>query len=175
MLRVVPLELSEANTLVRLWHRHHKPVPGHRFSIGALADSQLVGAAIVSRPVARMVDQGRVVEVARLVTNGHKNACSILYAAAARAAKAIGYDRIQTYILNSEHGSSLKAAGWWPVRETAGGSWTRQKRYRKDLHPLQVKLLWCKVLNKEAPPWRSTTDLGLPPSPQLGFTMEESG
>ena len=35
-LRIVPLELSEANALVKELHRHHFPVVGHRFSIGVI-------------------------------------------------------------------------------------------------------------------------------------------
>jgi hypothetical protein len=41
----VPLTLKQANTLVDRLHRHHKPVVGHRFSIGAEVDGNLVGAS----------------------------------------------------------------------------------------------------------------------------------
>jgi hypothetical protein len=112
-LRIIPLELNEANELVAKWHRHHKPVVGHRFSIGVVTgEGDVVGAAIVGRPVARLTDYRSVLEVTRLVTNGHKNACSILYAAAARIAREMGYEKIQTFILDSETGKSLVAAGW---------------------------------------------------------------
>lgn len=33
-LYVRPVELKEANTLIAKWHRHHKPVIVHKFSIG---------------------------------------------------------------------------------------------------------------------------------------------
>jgi hypothetical protein len=36
----------------------------------------------------------------------------MLYSACARAAKALGYGRIITYILESESGTSLRASGW---------------------------------------------------------------
>lgn len=113
-LRVVPVELDEANALVTALHRHHQPAVGHRFSIGCVtADGTLVGAAIVGRPVARLAGTPRaVLEVVRLVTDGTPNACSMLYAAAARAGKALGFERIQTYVLASEPGTSLKASGW---------------------------------------------------------------
>ena len=83
-LRIVPLELAEANALVKQWHRQHQPVVGHRFSIGAIdSDGLLIGAAIVGRPVARLAGPPRqVLEVVRLVTDGTPNACSMLYAAA---------------------------------------------------------------------------------------------
>src|SRR5215469_6564108 len=127
-MRVVPLTLAQADMVVARLHRHHKPAVGHRFSIGAEVDGQIVAAAIVGRPVARMVDQYRVAEVTRLVTDGTRNACSILYAAAARAAQAMGFERIQTYILETEPGTSLKASGWVNEGEAGGGDWNRPSR-----------------------------------------------
>jgi len=108
----VPLTLKQANEIVARLHRHHRPVVGHRFSIGAMVGAVLVGAIIVGRPVARACDQTYTFEVTRLVTDGTKNACSFLYARAARAAEAMGARRIQTYTLPSEGGNSLRAAGW---------------------------------------------------------------
>ena len=112
-LTVIPLELKEANAFVAKLHRHHKPVVGHRFSIGCVDDGGILrGAAIVGRPVARLAGHPRdVLEVTRLCTDGTHNACSILYAAAAKAGKALGYKRIQTYTLPIEGGASLRAAG----------------------------------------------------------------
>lgn len=153
-LTLVPVELAEANELVVRLHRHHKPVVGHRFSIGAEnKDAELCGAAIVGRPVARMVNEGkprvkRVVEVTRLVTDGTPHACSMLYAAAARAAKAIGYKKIQTYILEDELGTSLLAAGWHFEAMTAGGDWNRPSRGgRRTDQPMERKQRWAKILN----------------------------
>ena len=145
-LRVVPLELAEANELVRRWHRHHKPAQGHRFSLGVLNErDELVGAVIVGRPVARLGgDPSEVVEVTRLVTNGTANACSALYGAAARAAHALGYRRIQTYILEEETGISLKAAGWKREGVFGGGQWhhTDGKPRRMD-QPIGPKIRWA--------------------------------
>lgn len=126
---VVPMTLSQVNDLISRWHRHHKPVQGHRFSIGArLPDGSICGAAVVGRPVSREVDQYSVAEVTRLVTNGYPNACSFLYGACARIAKEMGFTSIQTYILETESGVSLKAAGWKRVRNTSGGSWNSSVR-----------------------------------------------
>lgn len=112
-LHAEPLTLAQANEMVTRLHRHHRKVQGHRFSIGAFSsDGELRGAAIVGRPVGGGKDQLIVAEVSRLVTDGTPNACSFLYASCARAAKAMGYIRIQTYILATENGSSLKASGW---------------------------------------------------------------
>lgn len=137
-----PLTFDDAAAFVREHHRHHTPPVGHKFSIGAMAGDELVGVVIVGRPVARSRDDGFTLEVTRLCTVGHRNACSFLYGAAARAAFALGYRRIGTYILKSEPGTSLKAAGWKLIAETKGGSWSTPSRPRADKHPLEPKLLF---------------------------------
>lgn len=159
-LYIVPLELREANELVARWHRHHKPVVGHRFSIGVVDEKgELHGAAIVGRPVARMTDHRTIVEVTRLVTDGTPNACSALYGAAARAARALGYRKIQTFILETETGVTLRAAGWqdegtrktspWRHKEDTPppSLWPELDRpARLNDHPLCAKQLWSKDL-----------------------------
>lgn len=162
---VIPLELAEANALVARWHRHHQPSQGHRFSLGAVdADGVLHGAAIIGRPVARMAGSPRdVLEVVRLVTDGTENCCSILYAAAARAGHAMGYRRVQTYILESERGTSLRAAGWTDEGAAGGGQWkhTDGKPRRTD-QPTETKRRWAKALavrpDPETPPRRMDDD-----------------
>lgn len=149
-LRVVPLTLAQLNTFVAEHHRHHKPVQGHRFSLGAWERGNgLVGACSVGRPVARELNPYTVAEVTRLVTDGTRNACSILYAASARACAAMGFRRIQTYILDSEPGTSLKAAGWRLDGVTAGGDWNHSAAYsgkRRTDQPQGPKQRWVKDL-----------------------------
>ncbi len=146
-LRIVPLTLRQANALVGEWHRHHTLAVGHRWSLGVMYGDDLVGAAIVGRPVAREIPQYSVAEVNRLVTNGHRNGCSILYAACARAAAAMGFDEIQTYILESEPGTSLLAAGWVKQEKTRGGDWnTPARRGRRTDQPQVAKVRWSKRL-----------------------------
>lgn len=146
--RHVRLSLDEANAFVASNHRHHKPVVGHLFSIGAEIAEQIVGVAIVGRPVARLRDDGMTAEVTRLCTDGTKNACSFLYGASARAAFALGYARIGTYILATEPGTSLMASGWRLLGERGGGTWNRpgSSRARVDKHPTQTKLLFEKSI-----------------------------
>lgn len=133
------IRLHEANQFVA---EHHRPVVGHLFSIGAALDGKIVGVVIVGRPVARMRDDGVTAEVTRLCTDGTRNACSFLYGAAARAAFALGFTRIGTYILASEDGTSMRAAGWRKIGETKGGSWDRASRGRVDKHPTEPKTLF---------------------------------
>lgn len=148
-LTIVPMSLGDANDLVARWHRHHKPVVGHKFSIGVEADLLgIVGAAICGRPVARMCNQRFTLEVTRLVTDGTPNACSMLYAAAARAATALGYTKIQTYILASESGTTLKAAGWADEGPAGGGDgWKKRNGDAAHDAPTELKHRWAKVLS----------------------------
>lgn len=143
-LSIVPVSLEEANALVEAMHRHHKPVVGHKFSLGVAAADQIVGVAIVGRPVARGNDDGLTLEVNRCCTDGTKNACSMLYGAAWRAAKAMGYRRLITYTLPAEGGTSLRAAGWTLLGERGGGNWNTPSRPRIDTDELLrgQKLLW---------------------------------
>ena len=121
---VTPITFREACAFVAALHRHNKPPRGHKFSIGLKAGGSLVGVAMVGRPVARHFDDGLTVEVNRTCTDGSKNANSMLYGAAWRAARAMGYRRIITYTQADESGVSLRAAGFQKVKELpARGSW----------------------------------------------------
>jgi len=149
-LRIIPLTLKVANNMVLKFHRHHKPCVGHRFSIGIVDETGTIrGAAIVGRPVSREVAQYEVAEVNRLVTDGCKNACSVLYGACARIAKEMGFSKIQTYILESEPGISLKASGWKFEDTTSGGNWNHSwRKGRREDQPMVRKQRWGKVLNE---------------------------
>lgn len=141
-LTIAPIAFDAAAEFVRDNHRHHTPPQGHKFSLAAMAGTQLVGVVIVGRPVSRRRDDGATLEVTRLCTDGTKNACSFLYGAAARAAFALGYRRIGTYILKREPGTSLVAAGWKLIGETPGKSWSVPSRERTDKHPIEPKLIF---------------------------------
>lgn len=146
-LMLIPISLREANQFVSQYHRHHRPTAGHKFSIGVQADGELVGVAICGRPVSRILDDGYTLEVNRLCTNGAKNACSMLYGAAVRAAKAMGYHRVITYILDTEPGISLKAAGFICEGRAGGLVWTGSRRPKDDnQYPHQMKTRWVKKI-----------------------------
>lgn len=150
MLVIKPCTLKQANFLVAQLHRHHKPCQGHRFSISVWRDNICCGCAIVGRPVARGFDPYLTAEVTRLVTDGTKNACSILYSSAARACQAMGFKTIGTYILENEPGTTLKAAGWSFSHKTPGGDWNSSKQYkgkRRTDQPQGPKQYWYKQLN----------------------------
>lgn len=119
-MKVVPVTRERANEFVLQHHRHSRPVVGHKFSLGVAEGDELLGVAIVGRPVARELDDGLAAEITRVCTNGARNAASMLYGAARRAAAAMGYQRIYTYTLPEEGGASLRAAGFRLEREDAG-------------------------------------------------------
>jgi hypothetical protein len=128
-LRVIPVTLDQANEFVRRLHRHNDPVRIHRFAVGVEAQTRLldgpewklVGVAIVANPVAAALDTGRAAEIRRVCTDGTRNACSILYGACRRAARAMGFAPIFTYTLPEEGGASLRAAGFTLDKTDAGG------------------------------------------------------
>lgn len=143
-LRIVPITLAEANAFVESHHRHHAPMPGAKFCIAA-ADEVVHGVTIVGRPVARLLDTGWTLEVNRCCTDGTRNACSMLYGAAWRATRALGYLKLITYTLEEEGGASLRGAGWRCLGHATtkpGQGWNVASRPRVDTHPLQQKLKW---------------------------------
>lgn len=149
MLEVRPISLRPANEFVSKYHRHHGITSGCKWCIAAYDGDEIVGVAICCRPVARKLDDGTVCEVARLCTDGTKNACSILYAACARIAREMGYKKIITYILETESGVSLKASGWICESEKCGGkSWNVPSRPREDKAPPLYKKRYAKELKR---------------------------
>ncbi|MFD8047662.1 XF1762 family protein [Streptomyces chartreusis] len=151
---VVPMSFPDACAYVDRVHRHHAAPRGHKFSLGAVsADGQLVGVAIVGRPVARAYDDGFTVEVTRLATDGSPNACSALYGAAWRTAKASGHRRAITYTQEGESGASLRAAGWRRAADRpARAGWTAPSRPRRSLGTEQIARTLWEVTAKNAPP-----------------------
>ena len=123
-------------------HRHHRAPQGGIFAIAVAEDGEIRGVAIVGRPVARNAQDGWTAEVTRVCTDGSRNACSMLYGAAWRAARAMGYRKLVTYTLPEEGGASLRGAGWKCIGQAGGGSWHRKTRPRVDTHPTQEKLRW---------------------------------
>jgi len=142
-LEIVPITFDDACTFVRLHHRHHKAPRGWKFGTAVSDGVRIVGVVMVGRPVSRHLDDGFTLEVTRCCTDGTEHVASMLYAAARRACKALGYKKLVTYILETEKGVSLKAAGWVCLYESAGGSWSRSDRPRLDKHPTGQKTLWC--------------------------------
>ena len=139
---MVPCSIQDAREFLCQFHRHHGAPLSGLFALACAAGESVCGVAIVGRPVARMLQDGWTAEVTRLATNGTKNACSLMYGACWRAARALGYRKLVTYILSTEPGTSLTAAGWREVGRVAGRSWHCESRPRVDRAPKQDKIRW---------------------------------
>lgn len=143
-----PITLKEASFFVNNHHRHHIAPQGHKFSIALFDGDLVVGVVIAGRPVSRYQDDGVTLEVTRCcVKEVYKNGVSKLYAAAYRAAQAMGYKRVITYTLTKESGVSMKASNFQLTKVSDGGSWNSEARKRVDKHPTGAKYLWTKQVS----------------------------
>lgn len=140
--RVIPLNFRMACDYVNRIHRHHPAPQGYKFAIGVTDGINILGVAMAGRPVCRHLDDGWTLEITRLCAKlGFKNICSLLYSRVVRIAREMGYSQVITYTLDTESGTSLKAAGFQMVRIGDGGSWNGTRK-RIDRHPLNPKKLW---------------------------------
>ena len=147
MLKAKPIELKAANDFVATLHRHHDPVYRDKFRVACTNNGKICGVIQAGRPVSRILDNGKTLEVVRCCTDGTKNACSYLYAKMARIAREMGYEKIITYILDSESGCSLQAAGWQFEAEVKGSrTWGCPSRPRNTTAPTCKKQRWGKSL-----------------------------
>ena len=146
-LRIVPVDLKTAREFVAMHHRHNEPPIGHKFSVGVADGEQLVGVAIVGRPVSRVIQsEGATLEVIRTATDGTRNANSMLSGAAKRAAFALGYDRLITYTQADESGASLRASGFRVVASRpARPGWDTPSRPRTNKADQVPRTLWDAV------------------------------
>ena len=144
-LRLRAIEFREAAAYIDQFHRHHQRPSGWKFGTCVVDDDgNICGVIIVARPVAREIANRHpdTLEVVRCCTDGSKNAASMLYSAAWSAARALGYRRLITYVLESEPGTSLKAVGWKCVAKVRGKSWNTPTRQRIDKAPTCDKWRW---------------------------------
>lgn len=142
-LELQPITQREADRFITEHHRHHPPSRGWKFGIAVASDGVVVGVIVVGRPVAASFDDGWTAEATRCCTDGTKNAASMLYGAACRAAMAMGYRRLITYTMRSEPGTSLRAAGWTVIARRPARSWAKESgRPRVDRSPVEERQLW---------------------------------
>ena len=146
-LTMTPCFLTAAIAFVKQHHRHNKPPVGGLFAAAVRHGNVLVGVAIVGRPVARRFQDGVTCEITRccVLPDAPKNVPSMLYGAAWRAARALGWQRMITYTLQSESGASLRGAGWELIAARKAGdptAWlTRPDRALQEVVG-EAKYLW---------------------------------
>lgn len=154
---VMPVTLRDARRFIAEHHRHNVAPRGWLFGARLVAEGVTVGVGVASRPVARGLDDGRMVEITRLclVSGAPKNAASRLYGALCRAAAALGYTRAVTYTLVSEAGTSVRASGFEPIAQLpARETWTPAEgvqRAQVDIfgetrRPQEAKVRWERAL-----------------------------
>lgn len=145
-MRLAPITVKAATKRVREWHRHLPELQGGLFAVQLVdGGGACIGVGIVGNPPRVWQGQGRCV-IARVATPGAENACSMIYGALARAAKALGYSEAWTYTLPEEPGTSLRAAGFVDMGLTAGGEWSRPSRVRAPAKRPEQKRRWVRAL-----------------------------
>ena len=145
-MKAMPITLRAANAYVEKHHRHSKPVQGHFLSVSVAVRGEIVGVAILGRPVARKLQDGLTCEITRCCTDGHSRACSCLYGKCVRIARELGYVRVVTYTKLDEPGTSLRAAGFTAVSKSDGGQWSVPSRPRKANENDGPKMRWERML-----------------------------
>ena len=119
-------------------------VQGAMWCVSVRSGAEIVGVVLVGWPSQEQtsdeMDMLRVLRCA--VKEGHPNACSMLYGAAWRAARAMGVTSMDTHTHEDEAGVSLKAAGWVYGGMTAGGEHDRKGRPRKAAVESRPKHRW---------------------------------
>jgi hypothetical protein len=179
-LRIVPVSRAEAMAFTVMWHRRHgNALPaGHKFSVGVADELDILrGVAVTGRPSGRGNQDGMTLEVTRCTTDESPNACSMLYGASARMAKASGWRRVITYTEEGESGASLRAAGFTLVAERAPRTdhFESSARYRRDHGAGGVRrCLWERVLNLSARPWKLPARPEDPARREIPLTLWEA-
>lgn len=147
-----PCTVSAALKRVKEWHRHLPDLQGGLFAVQVVDDNgACVGVGIAGNPSRVWQHEAKLV-ITRCATVGYENACSMIYGALARAAKALGYEQVWTYTLPDEPGTSLRAAGFMDMGMTQGGQWTRPSRKREAAVRPEPKRRWMRKLGNSLLP-----------------------
>lgn len=152
-MKIVPLTLRQANDFVEEWHRHSARTSndGGKFAIGLHnGGGELIGVAIVGRPIARLLQVEGAAELLRLCTSPEapKGSGSKLYARARRIWQLMGGTRLHTYTLDRESRATMKGAGLRePVATIDGAQWDRaaRPRDRRAIYD-EPKIRWTEAL-----------------------------
>lgn len=143
-LRLRPWTVKQALPFVRQVHRRLPRVQGAMWAVSVRTGSSVVGCALVGNPARVWMEDNATLCVLRVaVFEGQENACSMLYAACSRAAKAMGAENLVTYTEADQHGASLKASGWVDLGMTDGGEYDRPSRQRRLALNNQPKRRWA--------------------------------
>lgn len=141
-LHLRPWTVKAALPFIARVHRRLPRVQGALWAVSVRDGMAVVGTAVVAHPARELMERG-VLSVSRVaVMEGYPNACSMLYGACSRAARAMGAQALVTYTHEDESGISLKAAGWIRGGLTDGGEHSRPSRRRAPAVDPNPKRRW---------------------------------
>jgi hypothetical protein len=156
---VAPCTVKAAIKKVKECHRHLPDLQGGLFAAQVIGPSgECAGVAVFGNPSRVWQNTGRGVITRCAAHEGLPRvtdqdgedhaapACTMLYSALCRAAKALGYREAWTYTLPHESGRSLRGAGFIDMGMTDGGEHDRQSRRRKPAINPAPKRRWLRRL-----------------------------
>lgn len=145
-LELRPTTCRAAQAIVKQLHRKLPRVEGGTAGTTVFVNGELVGVGIASLPKAPASRDGYTIEITRVATDGHPNACSRLYGALCRSCAALGYRRAITFTQLGEPGTSLRAAGFTDDGLTREQCWDRPNNPRSK-EKSQVRR-WVRLLQE---------------------------
>jgi len=151
-LTIRPIRFAEAHAFINRHHAHCRAPAGWITGTSVWNGRQMLGVATISSPVARALNGRGIAEIARLCIRRDVapllrwNAASMLLGASARSAEQAGFKTVITYTLQSESGTSLRAAGWSPEAVIRGRGWHRAGRPRSNVNAYAPKIRWSRTL-----------------------------
>ncbi|MBG95089.1 MAG: hypothetical protein CL793_07540 [Chloroflexi bacterium] len=147
--------LESVKQFVRENHRHAPAPPaGWRWGYTIWAGDFMLGVAMVGRPAARRIDGTKVIDVSRVCVSRRasaevaENACSMVYARAARDGAKAGFERVITYTIAGEPAAGCRAAGMEVEHRSRSGNWNRAGRRRNSRNSTRPKVRWGKECAK---------------------------
>lgn len=139
-----PWTVRRAGAFVAKVHRRLPRVQGGLWAVRVCRGAEVRGCAIVGHPARLWMDEGVLAVLRVAVLPATPNACSMLYGACSRAARAMGASGLVTYTHLDEHGASLRGSGWIYGGTTAGGEHGRESRQRAlAIDPLPKNRWWA--------------------------------
>lgn len=153
-MRLRPITVKRALPFVRQVHRRLPRVQGAMWAVGVFDnEGELRGVALVGHPARELMEDDTLSVLRVAVLEHTPNACSMLYGACSRAAKALGAQNLVTYLHDDEPGTTLKAAGWVFDGLTRGGEHSRPSRPRLPGIDIDPKQRWWA-------PWSARVRMG---------------
>lgn len=139
---VRPCTVKRGMAWCRETHRRLPRLQGAMWCIRVMRDGEMVGVALVGHPARLLAERGVLCVLRVAVREGEPNACSKLYGACSRAARAMGATDLVTYTHADEPGTSLRASGWIDGGMTSGGEHSRPSRPRRPAICADPKRRW---------------------------------